>query len=386
MDNKNKEVIELTQRLVQIPSENPPGNEKEISKFIYNWFKENKIEAEMMEVLPDRSNVIARIKGESNKNPLLVLAHMDTVPAGEGWKNDAFSGKIVEGKLYGRGSADMKSGLAVAMMAIKKIKNSGEKLQGDLIVAAVVDEEAIDYLGAQSLVKNNIADKNTLIVCTEATGLNLCKVQKGTVWYKAETFGKNAHGGNPQYGADAIHAMCIFLTNLKEHISKLPYDQEHIGKSTITIGKMKGGLKVNIVPDYCMAELDLRIPAPLDTLQADIILKNIMEQATSLVIGVTGKVTRFGPERDPIEAQDKSVIVQNLKSAYKEAIGEEIEVKGFAAYTDAGIIATMTKNNNCIIFGPGKLSNTHLVDEFVEIKEIEDAEKVLVGLIMKTLK
>ncbi len=386
MDSKNSEIVELTQKLVQIPSENPLGNEKAISKFIYDWFKENKIEAEMMEVLPDRPNVIARIKGENNKNPLLLLAHTDTVPAGEGWKNGAFSGKIIDGKLFGRGSADMKSGLAATMMAIKKVKESGKKLQGDLIVAAVVDEEAIDYLGAQSLVKNNIVDKNTLIVCTEPTGLDLCKAQKGTIWYKVETFGKNAHGGNPQFGADAVHAMSIFLKDIKDYVNQLSYYQEHIGKATITIGKIKGGLKVNIVPDYCMAELDLRIPAPLDTSQTDKILSDVMKKSASQVEGATGKVTRFGPERDPVEAQDKSVIVQNLKSAYKEVMGREVKVKGFSAYTDAGIIATMTKNNNCIIFGPGKLSNAHSVDEFVEIKEIEDAEKVLVSLVMKTLR
>lgn len=386
MDSKNKEIVKLTQKLVQIPSENPLGNEKEISKFIYSWFKKNKIEAEMMEVLPDRPNVIARIKGGNNKNSLLLLAHTDTVPAGKGWKNNAFSGRIIDGKLYGRGSADMKSGLAAAMMAIKKIKESGEKLQGDLIVAAVVDEEAIDYLGAQSLVKNNIVDKNTFIVCIEPTGLDLCKAQKGTVWYKAETFGKNAHGGNPQFGADAVHAMSIFLKNIKDCVNQLPYYQEHIGKATITIGKIKGGLKVNIVPDYCLAELDLRIPTPLDTFKADRMLDDIMKKSASQVEGVTGKVTRFGAERDPVEAQDKSVIVQGLKSAYKEIMGEEVKIKGFTAYTDAGIIATMTKNNNCIIFGPGKLCNTHSVDEFVEIKEIENAEKVLVSLVIKTLK
>lgn len=385
MNKLYSESIELTKKLVQIPSVNP--NEQKISDYIYNWFENEGIPVEQQQVLPNRSNVIVRIKGKGKGNPLMLLSHMDTVPIGneEDWKEEPFSGIIKEGKLFGRGSADMKSGVAITMVAAKTIYNSKIKLNSDLIVAIVVDEEAIDYLGAQSLVDNNLVDENTYILCTEPTGLELHGAQKGTVWYELETFGKNAHGGNPQYGIDSVKGMSIFLNKLNDYINSSPYSQQFIGKASLCVGKISGGVKINMVPDYCKAEIDIRIPKPLTSKIVDEAIESLFNKTEIEVPGLKWKIKRICPDRDPVEADSKSSFYNSLVTSYNQVVGEEITISAFSAYTDAGVIATMTGNPNCIIFGPGKLENAHKIDEYVSVEEIANGEKVLIALVKNLL-
>ena len=374
------EVVKLTQDLVKIPSVNP--DEKNISSTIYDWFVNEGIEVEQVEVIDGRKNVIARLKGTGEKPSLLLLSHMDTVPVGneDDWTYDCFSGKIVGNKMYGRGSADMKSGAAITMTALKRCKENNIPLKGDLIVAVVIDEEDVDYLGAQSLVKTGIATSDTYILCTEPTGLELHDAQKGTVWYEINFLGKNAHGGNPQFGIDSIKGMSIFLTKLNVYISSLPYDQKNIGKASVCMGKIKGGVKINMVPDHCHCEIDIRIPKPLTSREIDDTVKQLIYETVEEVKGLRWEIKRISPDRDPVEADSSSQFYKSLLKSYKEATGKDIIISGFSAYTDAGVIATMTGNPHCIIFGPGKLENAHKVDEYVDIEEIDLGEKVLVKL------
>ena len=374
------EVVKLTRDLVKIPSVNP--DEKKISDFIYNWFVEEGIDVEQVEVLEGRKNVIACLRGNGESPALLLLSHMDTVPVGNeaDWSYGCYSGEVTGDRMYGRGSADMKSGAAITMTAIKKIKEMGLKLKGDLIVAVVIDEEAVDYLGAQSLVETGIATSEAYILCTEPTGLELHGAQKGTVWYEIDFFGKNAHGGNPQFGIDSVKGMSIFLNKVNNYISSLPYEQLNIGKASVCMGKIKGGVKINMVPDSCHCEIDIRIPKPLTSKIIDETLTNLIEETEQEIPGLRWKIKRISPDRDPVEADSSSVFYQKLLASYKSEAGEDMTVSGFSAYTDAGVIATMTKNPNCIIFGPGKLENAHKVDEYVDLAEIDLGERVLVKL------
>ena len=380
MSSNISEVVKLTQDLVKIPSVNP--DEKNISDFIYKWFVKEGIDVEQVDVIDGRKNVIARIKGTGEEKPLLLLSHMDTVPVGneKDWSYGCFSGEIAGNKMYGRGSADMKSGAAITMTALKKIKKSNIRLKGDLIAAVVIDEEAVDYLGAQSLVKTGVVSSDTFILCTEPTGLELHDAQKGTVWYEIDLFGKNAHGGNPQFGIDTIKGMSVFLTKLNDYISSLPYEQKNIGKASVCMGKIKGGVKINMVPDHCHSEIDIRIPKPLTSKEIDEKIKEFLNETVNEIKGLKWEMNRISPDRDPVEADSSSVFYKSLQKSYKELTGGEITVSGFSAYTDAGVIATMTGNPNCIIFGPGKLENAHKVDEYVDLEEIDLGEQVLVKL------
>jgi len=382
---KEQEVIKLTQKLIQIPTENPPGNEKYCMEFVYNWYKSHEISMRIIEVEKGRSNIISTLKGRDKNIPLVILAHMDTVPANKNNPN-SFSGKIVNNRIYGRGAADMKGGLAVAMMAIKNIKESSMQLKGDLVVAATVDEEGKNMLGAQALINKGIVSKDTYIIATEPTELSLRISHKGVLWYGIETFGKSCHAGEPQFGADAIHGMSLILEELKEYVATLPYNHKHLGKPTLNIGKIwGGGDKTNVVPDYCRAEIDFRIVPPMTITQADGIVQMISENQVKKIDGIYVKIEKLGLNRKPVVADEKTILVESIKSAYKEEMGTELLVKGFTGYTEAGIIAALNGNKNCVVFGPGELTEAHSMNESVPIEHLIYAEKILTKIILKIL-
>ena len=263
MHLKDSEAVKLTQELIKIPSENPVGTEEAIGEFIYKWLNKLNVEVKKEEVEPGRFNIVAKLPGEVSHPNLVYIAHMDTVPIGEGWTHEPFSAEIIDGKLYGRGSADMKGGVAAAMVAFKRIVLSKKKLKNDFIFIASVDEEGFEMKGALAAIKNGWVNRDSYVIATEPSGLTVMTAHKGPVWYEIITHGKASHAGNPQFGIDAIHAMAETLTALKQIVYELPYEDNLLGKPTVTIGKIYGGGKTNIVPAECKAEIDLRLIVPM---------------------------------------------------------------------------------------------------------------------------
>ncbi|MDA8218149.1 MAG: M20 family metallopeptidase [Dehalococcoidales bacterium] len=366
----------LTQALVRIPSENPIGKEAECARFVAEWFRRLGVTVTVDELAPGRPNVIARLPGGSEP-PLVYLAHLDTVPAGQGWSVDPFGGIVHDGRLYGRGAADMKSGVAAAMMAMKQIAESGIVPKRDFLVCATVDEEGASMLGAVDLVKRGLVGADALIVASEPTSLDLVVAQKGVMWYRLETWGKMAHAGTPHIGADALYGLAKAIVAIKEAFAALPYDHPILGRATVTVGQAAGGVKTNVVPDQAWAEIDTRLVPPLMPAAAESMIREVVEAAASSVPGVQGAVSVVTIDRPPVEASADSPLLPAFAEAFKEATAKEIRQSGFPAYTDAAIIAAMTGNPNCVLFGPGHLEQAHTVDEFVPVEEIEVAAAVL---------
>lgn len=371
------EIVSLTQRLVQIPSENPLGSEKAIGEYVFNWFSNQGIAAKKELIEDDRFNVVVRIPGENPQaNPLIWFAHLDTVPAGEGWSTDPFGGQIKSGRLYGRGSADMKGGLAVGMMAIRDLAKKTKKPKGDLILLATIDEEGEAMKGAMSVLRSGLVDQNSYVVAIEPSGLKIMPAHKGPNWYRITTQGKMAHAGMPEKGVDAIHAMSQVLISLKELVAKLPYHDELLGATTINIGKISGGLKTNIVPPYCEAEVDMRVTYPMTIEEADALIGKSLAEGLTKMPGAKGSWERLGLKRTPLKMPADSPLLKAFLEGAKETLGEE-EVVGFPAFTDAAILASITGTSHCLTFGPGYLEQAHAVDEFVPVEHLQLAVEVL---------
>jgi succinyl-diaminopimelate desuccinylase len=380
-----REEVALTQALVQIPSENPTGTEGEIGGFIAHWLAGiPNVEVTKYEVQLGRYNVVAKLKGKMARAGLAFIVHMDTVPVGTGWTRDPYGGEIDGGLLYGRGAVDMKSGVAAAMVAFKRLADLATQPEKDILLCATIDEEGTDMLGALDLVKRGIVDNETVLVATEPNGLTLTVEHKGVVWYEIEIFGQSAHAGNPHLGSDAVLAMGRVITALKEEIEAVPYTSDYLGKSTITFGRVEGGTKTNVVPNYARCEIDVRIVKPMTIPELTELVEKTVEHATK-DFGISYRVRQINIDRPPVQSHTDTPFVRAIQTSFKERTGKEIEICGFRAYTDASIISARIGNPYSYLFGPGSLEGAHTIDEHVPTEDIEIATDVLTAAVQRLL-
>jgi succinyl-diaminopimelate desuccinylase len=360
--------IELTQELVNINSENPPGNEKQIAKFIYDYLDSLKIPAELMKIEKNRFNVVGALgKG----NGLMLNGHLDTVPVGDlkKWRYDPFSGKVVDGKLYGMGASDMKGGVAAMLAAVKTLAR--EEYKRKLLLTFVADEEA-NSKGSTYLIKKrgSLLKDVKYGVIGEPREMDIGIANKGIAEFKVKFFGKSAHGSKPELGDNAILKASKFVQKINKLSKNLKIKDSLLGKGTINVGTIRGGVKVNVVPDFCEVELDRRI-VPGETPQIALsqirnLLKEFGEKAEIEIIN----------GRLPLKISKKSLIVKLLKEMTK---GKLVISTGYNEselyYRNCGI--------ECISCGPGTPETSHTANEFIKIKYLKKGTIIYENLIRK---
>lgn len=369
------EVAALTQALVRIPSINPGGTEEACARCVASWLEEHGLAVETDEVLPGRPNVVARVPG-GDLPPLVYLAHMDTVPPGEGWQRDPFDGAIENGLLWGRGSADMKGGLAAAMVAVATVARSQPAGRRPLLLCATCDEEAT-MLGALRLVERGLITRDSLVVCQEPSDLKLVLAHKGVVWARLHLAGRLAHAGNPHLGIDAIHAGAAALMAVKQAVAALPDIHPLLGRTSVTAGGIRGGVKINVVPARCEIDLDARIVPPLTVASAAEIVRHAALQGIAAVPGASLHMELLTQDRPPVEAPGDTEVALALRAAFAAAMGREMELAGYPAYTDAAIAAVRSGNRQWAVFGPGHLDQAHTDHEHVPVEQLEQAAEIL---------
>ncbi len=387
--------IELTQALVRIPSENPTGDEVALGRYIADWLQAHQIETEVRPVEGARANVLGRVRGAGGP-PLVLIAHLDTVPIGERqkWQHDPFGGEIVGDLLYGRGSCDMKSGTAAAMLALARIQQSGIALAGDLVLACTIDEEEAYMKGSHALGKEGAIPSDAYLLTMEPTNCQLNTAQKGAYWFEVTFLGKGAHAANPQIGADANRAMAQAILGWYEAAEGLAarMSQPHplLGRPTLIVSRLEGGVKTNIVSEICRAEIDCRIPPPFTGQAVHELVERVAEEAAAKVPGVEYRVKAQSADRPPVECAANSPLLAAFDEAYRAVTGEAAQHLGFLAYTDAAMLAVLTGNQQAVVFGPGSLSDAHTTDEKVDIRQIVTAtdilEKTALNLLGATVK
>lgn len=373
------DAVELTRQLIRIPSENPPGREREIASYVADLLRPlPSVTVDVTDVEPDRPNVTARLAGsEPSLSPVVLLAHMDTVPAGEGWTRDPFDPGIVDGRLYGRGSTDMKSGLAAAMVAFAAAAERGTPPRRSVILCATADEEGAGMLGAQSLISQGVVDRDSLIVCTEPSDLALVVAHKGVIWYEVEVFGRSAHAGNPHVGIDSIYVLASVIQELREKIEALAPSHPLLGPPTVTFSLVSGGIKTNVVPPYARMDIDVRIPPPATIEQLASAIQDVIGRVAARFPGSRIEARQTNIDRPPVESDTASELARGLADAFRRVTGRDVEYAGFPAYTDASIIAARTGNPRTIVFGPGRLTDAHTADESIEVDQITVCADVL---------
>jgi succinyl-diaminopimelate desuccinylase len=248
-------VVSLLKELIAANSENPPGHEADVAKVLRDHMESHGVACTSVGSA-ERPNLIFS-SHDGQKGDIVMHGHMDTVPIGptESWTHDPFSSEIVDGLLYGRGACDMKG--PVAALAETLILYTEERHSKPLVVLATSDEES-GCSGAEEVAKSGLLNGISFGVCAEPTNLQVLVGEKGLFWSKVVATGKSAHGSRPEEGVNAIQACIDAIRLLTEE--PFPYEtDELLGNPTMNIGVIKGGIKINVVPGTCEAQLDMRI-------------------------------------------------------------------------------------------------------------------------------
>ena len=358
------------------------ATEAEVANYVEAWLREaGGATVERQEVLPGRSNIVARIPGrDSGAAAFAMVAHMDTVPIGEGWTHDPFGAEIADGNLYGRGACDVKSGLAAAMTAFAGAARSGAPPARDILLCATVDEEGSHMRGVNALVDGGILDRDSLVVATEPSDLAVVVSHKGLLWLEVSVTGKLAHAGNPQVGVDAIRAAAEFVTRFHDAIAGLPHRHEVQGPPTATFSRVSGGIKTNVVPDAARLEVDIRLPPPMSLKDVHEIAGHCGAAAADAVPGSRFRISQLNNDRPPVETDTGSALVRAFLAASGKVTGCA-QLEGFPAYTDASVVQARTGCPTALVFGPGRLAQAHTIDEYVPVQQIDAAERVLAEVI-----
>lgn len=249
-------ILKLTQKLIRIDSQNPPGDESKIAIFVRDYLRGLGLGTKIFAFKKKRPNVVAHLEGKDRKHSLLITPHLDTVPAGKNWKFPPFAGRVFKNKLYGLGATDCKGNLAAALEAMNSLVEDKVKLDYNITFAATADEECGSALGLIPLLERGLLRADAAVVL-DADDFNIIITQKGLIHLKVKLAGKRAHGAYPHLGINAIDIAVNILKDLKARKYR-SCANKYLRPATLNIGTIKGGDKVNVVADWCEFELDFR--------------------------------------------------------------------------------------------------------------------------------
>jgi succinyl-diaminopimelate desuccinylase len=368
---------ELLKNLVQAETTVQKG-ELAAAKIISDELGRSRIDCQIDSWDHNRANLIAQITSEGQKDGLLFVCHLDVVTAGcQGWRHPAFAGVESDGKIYGRGSADMKGGIASAVTAIREIVDSGVKLKGDIIFFAAAGEET-DSCGARRFISKLQSDfpKIAGVIVPEPTDFEVVTAHRGILWLEVKTFGKAAHSSTPELGVNAITSMRSILAELENYQIQF---QPHklLGGCLMNVNTITGGKEINVVPDKCRIGIDIRtLPAQNH--------QEIISNFEKIFVKLRQKDSQFEAsvsvirEVDALETDSSSDFVKDFCSV----VGVE-ETKAIGFTTDGPHFASLSAP--VVIFGPGKPQFAHKPDEYIDIADVEKAVEHYKNIILKFL-
>jgi acetylornithine deacetylase/succinyl-diaminopimelate desuccinylase-like protein len=346
-----------------LPPRHPHAGEKRVADFLAAVAARAGLEIEFQNVLPNRSNLIARLLPRNKiKQTILLAPHLDTVGA-DGTK---FIPQRKNGRLHGRGACDTKGSVAAMLSALCELANSKSRpLETEIIFAGLIDEEHAQA-GSRRLVKSKF--KADLAIVGEPTKLQVVTAHKGSLWLELETRGKAAHGATPQFGKNAIHKMARIVDLLETDYAARLRKRKHklLGYATVNVGTISGGTQANIVPDCCKISVDRRtLPGETDAGVKREIGKFL--QSKNLFAQITDK--KLAPAL-PLETNYKLPLVQKILKSVGQSRPLGVHFFCDAAILSAGGIPS-------VVFGPGDVAQAHTADEWISLSELERGKNLL---------
>lgn len=368
------EPIEFLKELVNTNSVNPPGNEEVVAEIIAKVLSANGIASTLRPLGPKRAYLVARLKGMGNRRSLVFCGHMDTVPQGDmPWEHAAFDATEMDGRIYGRGTSDMKGGLAALTLAMIAISKRDVSLQGDIVLAATAGEE-VDCLGARAMIEDGVLNDAGAMIIGEPSNGEIFVAHKGALWIEIVSYGKTAHGSMPEQGINAIDNMYSVMSALYTKLKFKCVEDDLLGGPTLNVATISGGVKTNVVPDRCRLEIDIRTVPGQDhgEILSDIhgLLKEIEDssQAKFELKILNSQVAVRTPRDDPLIQVGLSTADDLFKRVH--------EPRGVRYFTDASAFVPGLGNDLAVlIYGPGNETMAHKPDEYVEVRKYVESIK-----------
>jgi succinyl-diaminopimelate desuccinylase len=362
------EVLAYTRALIAAKSENPGGTEDRAAAVASDILTGLGATPEIVRSDAGRPSVVAAFGAESGPS-LAWNGHLDVVPAGslDTWRHDPWAGEIDDdGRLVGRGAADMKGPIGAALAAASALRRAGTPLAGSLVFHLAADEELAGVHGTKVLWERGLLTQDAAIV-GEPSELQVGLAERGGAWFTATAFGKAAHGSQPHRGVNAITSMARFLLRLPE---VLP-DIEHplVGRPTVNAAMIEGGSAPNVVPDRCAVDIDRRIvPGETDPDAVRSPFLAIVDSLRSEYPEVEIEV-RLREWTDAAEASPDTDIARIAVEAVRATTDTAPELVGFTGITDARFYINQA-DIPTVICGPGSLTVAHTADEWVPVDEL----------------
>lgn len=370
--------VALTQMLVQIDSSSPdlgstPGpGETAVARYVKAWLEHRNIESHWVEPTQDRPSVVGIVRGSGGGKSLMLNGHIDTVTC-LGYDDDPLSGKIEDGKLYGRGSADMKSGVAAQMIALAKSKTMN--LKGNVVFTGVADEEAGSIGTEDVLAAGWRADA---AVVSEPTNLEIVYKHNGFVWIEVDIHGVAAHGSKPDNGVDAICNAGYLLVELKKYAqqlkerNKIPND----APASVHASLIKGGEEIPSYPALCTVTLERRTVAgetpEVVRKEIEVMLQEIAKRVSDFRYD-----TRMTFSRPPYTIERNDAFLSLVSKHVTKTLGKEATVRGERFWTDCALLAD--KGIKALLWGP-KGEGLHAKEEWVDVESIRHVADTLVSI------
>lgn len=377
------ELVQLAQALVQAPGENPPGGEEATVAVLAEACAARDVQCTLDEVESGRPNLCASIPGGPGPG-LLLLGHTDVVPAGSGWSSDPLDARVRDGRLYGRGSADMKGGLAACLVATAALRTAGVELSGPVELAAVVDEEETSK-GARHLIAGRPDAHYAGCIVTEPTDLQTIIAARGDAYLEVEVTGRAAHSGKPEAGANAIYGAAAIVTELEGWHRELAGSAHPLlGPATWSVGQVHGGTGTSIVPAGCRLSVDRRL---LPTESADQVVRQARDRIARLGLHERGLrvAVELRMEMPGFETPPTHRLAAVADAAIGAVGGPRLPLAGWSAACDGGFVAR-DLGTPVVVLGPGSLTTqAHRADESVPLEQLGLAARAYALAAMRLL-
>jgi acetylornithine deacetylase len=367
------EVLELLQSLIRINSVNPDlvcgaAGESEAAAFVSEWLRKRGFETRRLEHRRGRPSIVGIARGRGGGRSLMFNGHLDTVGVA-GYAGDPFDPKMENGRIYGRGSGDMKAGVAAMMVAASRVAREG--LAGDVLVACVADEEC-GSLGSEEVAQHFRPDA---VIITEPTAFDIVVTHKGFAWFDVTVEGRSAHGSEPENGVDAIVKAGRLLVALEEYDKRLRRGPAYprLGTGSVHASLISGGQEMSSYPAHCTVGLERRtVPGETpQTVAAD--LQAIIDDIARSDPEFRAEI-KPGLARDPLQDPGRSHIVDILQAAATARLGRSPALTGEAGWSDSAIFNALGVPS--ILFGHIG-GGFHSATEWADIASVEALVDIL---------
>lgn len=409
VDDARDEIVEFTRELVRIPSVNPPGEGyreiaqllgSRLDRFGYDVsYHEPSDRPEHTRAHP-RVNVLGRMRGRVARPLIHLNGHLDVVPPGSGWSKDPFLAPVENGRIYGRGTADMKAGIAAAVYAVEALRRADVRLRGSVELSGTVDEESGGQAGVGWLCERGIVSKTNTDFVIIPEPLNpdrICVGHRGVYWFKVVARGRIAHGSMPFLGSNAIDHIAHLVERvrvqlqplLQERFTDMPVVPSGARQATLNLNSIRGGQaglepQTPCVADFCEAIFDRRF-----------LLEEGFDRARAEIVALIEQASREDPQRHyeltdllvfhPVRTPEGSPVIHALLQAVQSVYDRKAELVASPGTYDHKHFARIAGIEHCVAYGPGTLELAHQVDESVSIQDLVQATQVLalavVGLV-----